>query len=449
MVEKGMQSEPGLVVVGINHHASQVEVRERFWIGESRLYPALHKLAGARGIEEAIILSTCNRTEFILWADDPGEATNSVQEFLVREHGLQPSEWTEFYHYSGEEALAHVFRVTASLDSMVVGEPEITGQVKAAWAKAQQAGTTGRFLDALFQKALTVSKRVRNETAIGVAAVSVPYAAVELARQIFGSLAKRSVMVLGAGKMGEMSARYLMNQGASTVWVANRTIEHAQALAQELGGEAVPFEDRWQHLAKADIVISSTGCPHIILSREDAVRIHQARQGRPIFMIDIAVPRDIDSAVRDVPGVFLYDIDDLEQVVERNRSERLVAAVHAERLVTEEAHSFLRKLDGERVVPTIVALRGRLEEILQQELESYRSEAGPLTPEQEQHLETVTARLVHRIAGQLARELRQVPERPEQDQLAAAIRKLFRLPRSVKTERVVAGLAQQITARSH
>jgi len=445
----GETLEPALIIVGINHHTSQVEVRERFWIGDARLYAALHELAGAPEIEEVVILATCNRTEFILWADDPDAASEVVRQFLIREHGLRPEEWSDFYRLAGEAALVHIFRVTSSLDSMVVGEPEITGQVKAAWAKAQQAGTTGRFLDAVFQKALTVSKRARNETAIGVAAVSIPYAAVELARQIFGSLAKRNVMVLGAGKMGEMSARYLLNEGASAVWVTNRTLGHAQALAKELGGEAVAFEDRWQRLAQADIVISSTGCPHVILSREDAVRIHESRQGRPIFLIDIAVPRDIDPGVRDVPGVFLYDIDDLEQVVERNRNERRAAATQAEKLVAVEARSFLRKLDGERVVPTIVALRSRLEELLEQELEGYRGEAGPLTPEQEQHLEALTARLARRIAGQLARELKQASARPEQDQLTAAIRKLFRLPKTERTERAVAGLAQQLTARSN
>jgi glutamyl-tRNA reductase len=256
-------------------------------------------------------------------------------------------------------------------------------------------------------------------------------------------------MVLGAGKMSEISAKCLVKEGASAVWVVNRTLEHAQQLATELGGEALAFENRWERLAQADIILSSTGCPHVIVTREDAVRIHQARHGRPIFMIDIAVPRDIDPGVRDVPGVFLYDIDDLEQVVERNRSERLAAAAQAEKLVAEEARHFARKLEGERVVPTIVALRGRLEEILRLELENYRGEAGPLTADEEQHLAALTARLTQRIAGQLARELKQAAERPEQEQLAAAIRKLFRLPKAERAERRVAALAEQLTARSN
>ena len=325
--------EAALVVIGVNHRTTRVETRERFWVGEGRLYEVLRQLRGAAGIEEVVVLATCNRTEFILWASDPAAASAEVQALLVRKHGLSSEEWAGFYRLVGDQALTHVFRVTASLDSMVVGEPEITGQVKSAWSKAQQAGATGRFLDAVFQKALSVSKRVRNETAIGAAAVSVPYAAVELAKQIFGSLKGRKVLVLGAGKMSELSARYLVANGASAIWVTNRTYARAVELAGKLGGCAVPFEERWKHLADADIVLTSTGCPHVILSKEDAERIRGARQGRPVFLIDIAVPRDIDPAVRDVPGVFLYDIDDLEQVVEHNLSQRHAAAAEAEKLV--------------------------------------------------------------------------------------------------------------------
>jgi glutamyl-tRNA reductase len=404
-----------------------VEVRECFWVSESRAYDALRQLRGCDGIEEVVVLATCNRTEFILWAADSSSALSAAQSFLEREYGMQPGEWECFYRLSGEEALAHVFRVAASLDSMVIGEPEITGQAKSAWVRAQQAGATGRFLDAVFQKALSVSKRVRNETAIGAAAVSVPYAAVELARQIFGSLEGRKVLVLGAGKMGELSARYLVSSGASAVWVTSRTYAHAVELASKLGGCAVPFEQRWEHLANADIVLSSTGCPHVVLTKEDAERIRQARQGRPVFLIDIAVPRDIDSAVREVPGIFLYDIDDLEQVVERNRSQRQAAAVEAEKIVARETAGFARKLAAERVVPTITAMRAHLEQIRSEEIERYRREFGPLGTEEEHALDALTLKMVQRISNELARELKQVPEQPEQDQLTAALRRLFHL----------------------
>jgi glutamyl-tRNA reductase len=416
-----------LVVIGLNHKTAPVEIREKFWLSESRRVEALQALAHSRGIEEAVVLATCNRTEFLLWADEIPAAIESTKTFLAQSFGLEASEWNCFYCRVGGEALAHIFRVTSSLDSMVVGEPEITGQVKSAWAMAQQAGTTGRFLDAVLQKALNVSKRARNETAIGEAPVSVPYAAVELARQIFGRLDGRKVLVLGTGKMGELSARNLLSKGATAVWVTNRTYEHALTLAKDLGGEAIPFEDRWQHLADADIVISSTGCPHFLLKKEDAERIHQKRAGRPVFLIDIAVPRDIDPEVRKVPGVFLYDIDDLERVVARNLSQRHAAAVEAEKLVLKEAQGFREKLLAERIVPTIVALRRRLEEIRTAEMERFRAEAGPLSVAEEQAVEALTAQIVGRIAGQLARELKHVPERPEQEALAAAVERLFGL----------------------
>lgn len=437
--ESGLEST--LAVIGINHRTSPVEVRERFCVGESQRYETLQALVGSPGIEEAVVLSTCNRTEFIVWASDVSPAAESVDAYLRRSCGMQAKESSYFYRFVSEEALVHVFRVAVSLDSMVVGEPEITGQVKSAWAKAQRAGTTGRFLDAVFQKALSVAKRVRNETSISSSAVSVPYAAVELAKQIFGRLEGRKVLILGTGKMGELAARYLLSSGAATVWVASRTFEHAASLAEKLGGVAIAFEQRSKHLAEADIVISSTGCPHAILLREDAERMHQLRSGRPVFLIDIAVPRDIDPAVREVPGVYLYDIDDLERVVARNLSERQAAAAAAERIVAREARDFLGKLTAERVVPTIVAVRERLETIRRQELDRYRSECGALDPAGEQALEALSSQLVQRIAGQLARELKQVVGPDEQDKVAASLRRVFGLAEESAARRRAASAA--------
>jgi glutamyl-tRNA reductase len=267
---------------------------------------------------------------------------------------------------------------------MVVGEPQVISQVKQAWQQAQKMGATGRFLDAVLQKALTVSKRVRSETAIGNAAVSIPYAAVELARQIFSTLENKKVLLLGAGKMSELSARGLLNHGASSVRVINRTLEHATELAAKLGGCAIPFEERWQHMAEADIIISSTSCPHTILSREEAEilmseRKSRGRKDQPLVIVDIAMPRDIDSGVRDVEGIFLYDLDDLENVVDHNAGEREAAAAAAQKILQAEAQGFRRKLMAERVVPTIVALRLRLDEICRQELDSFRQENGPFS----------------------------------------------------------------------
>jgi glutamyl-tRNA reductase len=279
----------------------------------------------------------------------------------------------------------------------------------------------------VLQKALTVSKRVRSETAIGNAAVSIPYAAVELARQIFGTLENKKVLLIGAGKMSELSARGLLNHGASSVCVINRTLEHATELAAKLNGLAIPFEERWQHMAEADIIISSTSCPHTILSREEAELIIEKRREQPLVIVDIAMPRDIDSGVRDVKGVFLYDLDDLENVVDHNAAEREAAAAQAQKILKAEAQGFVRKLMAERVVPTIVALRLRLDEICRQELDSFRQENGPFPQDQDEMLSAIMSRMTQRIAGSLARELKELPEKVEQEQMTTALQRLFHL----------------------
>jgi glutamyl-tRNA reductase len=419
--------EPTLAVIGLNFRTSPVAVRERFWISEPRRYDALHQLVRSEGIEEVIVLATCNRTEFILWASDVPTAANSVLRFLTQEYQLRLCEWSHFYRLMDDVALTHIFRVSSSLDSMVLGEPEIAGQVKQAWAQAQEAGTTGRFLDAVMQKTLTVSKRTRTETAIGSSAVSVPYATVELSRNILGELKGREVLLIGAGKMSDRAAHYLMKAGANHVKVMNRTLDHAKEMAKKMGATAVPFEERTRYLKTADIIVSSTACPHYILSRQEAEEIAKERGRKPIVMIDIAVPRDIDPTVRDVEGIHLFDMDDLEQVVQRNAVGRQAAAEAAEKIVQEEVQGFRRKLMAERVVPTIVALRQRLDELCRQELEMLRKEFGPFTEDQDQALTTLTNHITQRIAGSLARELKELPERKEQDALTAAVSRLFQL----------------------
>ncbi len=433
--------EPALMVVGLNYRTAPVAVRERFWIGENRRCEALAQLSRAEGIEEVIVMATCNRTEFWLWAADVTLAANSVMRLLGAEYGLKLCEWKHFYRLLDEAALLHIFRVTSRLDSMVVGEPQVVSQVKESWKQAQKVGATGRFLDAVLQKALTVSERVCSETAIGNAAVSIPYAAVELAQQVLGTLENKKVLLLGAGQMSELSARELLNHGASSVCVINRTIEHAAELAAKLGGIAIPFEERWQHMADADIIISSTSCPHTILSREEAERMVRGRKGRqnedrPLVIVDIALPRDIDSGVRDVKGVFLYDLDDLENVTDKNAGEHEAAAADAQKILMAEAQGFRRKLMAERVMPTIVALRLRLDEICRQELDSFRQENGPFSKDQDEMLNAMMSRMTQRIAGSLARELKELPEKVQQEQMTTALQRLFHLQTA---EQAIAG----------
>ncbi len=419
--------EPTLAVIGLNFRTSPVAIRERFWISEARREEALQQLVRSEGIEEVIVLVTCNRTEFILWANDVPTASNSVLRFLTHSYDLKLCEWSHFYRLMDDIALTHIFRVVSSLDSMVLGEPEITGQMKAAWSLAQQAGTTGRFLEAVMQKAMTVSKRVRTDTAIGVSAVSVPYASVQLSREVLGTLEDREVLLIGAGKMSELAARYLKKAGANRLKVMNRTFANAEELARKMDATPVPYQDLLTHLKTADIIVSSSACPHYTVTRKDAEQIAAARQNQATVMIDIAVPRNVEPSVAEVDGIHLFDMDDLEQAVSVNSRGRQDAAEDAEKIVQAEMQGFRRKLMAERVVPTIVALRQRLDHVCRQELETLRQEFGPFTEDQDQALTALTAHITQRIAGSLSRELKGLSERNEQDALASAITRLFHL----------------------
>jgi len=425
------------MVVGLNYRTAQMAVRERFWIPENRRCETVLQLSTAEGIDEVIVLSTCNRTEFVMWANDVTLAANSVMRLLGAEYGLKLCEWKHFYRLLDEAALLHIFRVASCLDSMVVGAPQIVPQVKEAWQQAQKVGASGRFLDAVLQKALAISERVRSETAIGKASVSIPSTAVEFARQIFGTLENKKILLIGAGEMSELAASGLLNQGSSVrVDVINRTFENAAELAAKLGGTAIPFEERRQRMAETDIIISSTSCPHTVLSREEVETIVGGRKNRPLVIVDLAMPRDVDPAVRHVKGVFLCDLDDLENVTDPCADERKVAAVEAHKIVHDEAQGFRRKLMAERVVPTIVALRLRLDEICAKELDAFRQENGPFARDQDEMLNAMMSRMTQRIAGSLARELKELPEKVQQEQMTTALQRLFHLQ---TPEQVVAG----------
>src|SRR5579859_1865862 len=265
--------EPMLMVVGLNHHTAPLAMRERFWMGENRRYEVLRQLSLAEGIEEIAILSTCCRTEFLVWADEPTLAANSILQFLGVSYGLKLSEWQHFYRLLDDAALTHIFRVAAGLDSVVLGELEIASQLRSAWEQARTVGAVGRFLNAILEKALSVSEQVHNGTALGHLTVSIPSAALELTRQIFGSLDGRSVLLLGAGKASELTVRQMIEAGAGPVVVIDHLPARANELAAKLGGTSAPLGDRWKYLLRADIVVSATGCPHVVLTREEGERI--------------------------------------------------------------------------------------------------------------------------------------------------------------------------------
>lgn len=419
--------ESTLMVIGLNHRTAPLAMRERFWIGENRGYEVLRKLKSAEGIEEIVVLSTCCRTEFLVWASEPTLAANSILQFLGAEHGLKLSEWQHFYRLLDEAALVQIFRVTSGLDCLVLGEPQIVAHVKTAWEQARTVGSAGRFLNAILEKALSVGEQVRTETSLSRCTVSIPSAARELACQIFGSLANRRILLMGTGKTSELAARQMIEHGAGSVVVIDQSANKAREQAEKLGGTAATLADRWKCMLRADIVISATGCPHVVLTREEAERIADERNRVALVIVDMGIPRDVDPEVRRVDGILLYDLEGLERAVKGRGGERSAAVAQAEAIVAVEARAFLSKLKSQSVVPTSVALRQRLEEICRQELESFIEERGPFTREQDQSLHAITAQVIQKIASSLARELKELPEKEDQERMTAAVTRLFHL----------------------
>ncbi len=385
------------IVYGMNHASAPLPVREKVAFPEQELKDAMRRLRQADGVEEAFILSTCNRTEIIVhMRQDTGPG--ALARFLASERQVSGEELERHcYLYTEREAVRHVFRTAASLDSMVVGEAQILGQVKEAYALADRVGSLGPVLDALLRRAFTVAKRVRTETGIARHPVSIAYAAVGLARDIFGALDDRTAMIVGAGKMARLAAQHLVGNGVQSVLVANRSYQRADELARELRGRAVPFDRLFEEMENADIVIASTAAPHLVILREHAQQLSRARRGRPIFFIDIAVPRDVDPKVNEVDNVYLYDIDDLQGVVQAGLDERQKEMRVAEAIVERETEAFLSWLKSLEVTPTIVDLRRHLHEIADHEVERFRSKMPGLTPGQDEAVRQMAASLVNKL----------------------------------------------------
>ena len=384
----------GLFVVGLNHRAAPVEVREAVAFAKDARADDLRRVREAAELSEAVVLSTCNRVE--VWGAGDEAAVERVAALLLARGGRPATDAALLYRLAGEEAVRHLFRVPCGLDSLVLGEPQILGQVKEAYHAAEEAGTLGGRLAALRNHALAAAKRVRTDTGIGRHAVSVSHVAVELAIKIFGHVRGVRVMVVGAGKMSGLAARRLAREGADLT-VVGRTEARAVELAAALGGRALSFDKMAAELATADVVLTGTAAPTTIIHAPDVEVAARARRGRPLFLIDIALPRDVDPAVRAIPGVFLYDLDDLHGVAAANLRERQREAGSAEKLVEEEVRRYLGDERARGAVPSVTELRQRAEGIRRAELEKARRHMGPLTPEQDRALEAVSTAIVNKL----------------------------------------------------
>jgi glutamyl-tRNA reductase len=387
-----------LFVAGLSHRNAPVELREQLAVEEDKLRELLGDVHGSGVARELLIVSTCNRVEVYGDAEVPGEARAAVFRHLCRHRGVETGTVeSQLYTHLEGDAVRHAFRVASSLDSMLVGEPQILGQVKDAFALAQACSTVGPVLHTLFTQAFAVAKRVRTETEIARHAVSISFAAVELARKIFDGLEGKSVLLVGAGKMGTLAARHLIDHGAFPVYIANRTWARAQAMARTLSGTPVPFEELDTALTTVDIVITSTGAASPVIRRDAVQRVMHARRGRPLFFIDIAVPRDVDPGVNTLADVYAYDIDDLRQVVEANLRERSREAQRAESLVDREVGKFEARLRDVEVIPTIVSLRERLEEIRVSEVRRAVARLSDASPETRAALEALSTGIVNKV----------------------------------------------------
>lgn len=352
-----------LMVLGLNHKTAPVEVRECFSFGEEHIRPLLHALCHSGDVAECVLLSTCNRTEVYAVVDEVDDAQPEIYQVLLPAAGADSSALAHFYCYADQDAVRHLFQVSASLDSLVIGEGQILSQVKRAYALAREAGTTGAVLNTLFNRAIKVGKRVRSETRIAYNAVSVSYVAVELAKSLFGDLSSCKVLLLGAGQMSELTARHLVDSGVRTVFVSNRNHARALQLAERFDGQAVPFDDFWRAAVHADIIITSTGAPHYLIRAHDVAHLMPRREGRAIIFIDIAVPRDVEPEVAAIAGVRLYNIDDLEEVVKANLRERQQEAAAAESIIAEEMAELEEKFRYLTCRPVLVQLAARAENV--------------------------------------------------------------------------------------
>ncbi|MDP9191832.1 MAG: glutamyl-tRNA reductase [Acidobacteriota bacterium] len=417
-----------LILAGLNHRTAPLEVRERLSVSDAKLEEATQSLRSIAGVEGAALLSTCNRVEAIVSTRDEDAITEIVDWMAARASTVRVELEKHLYIVRHADVVRHLFRVASGLDSMIVGEPQIGGQFKKAFHTAQKLGALDSLLVQLCENTLRVAKKVRTETGIGENAVSVPYAAVELAKKIFGDLRGLHVLLLGTGEIGELTAEHLHAQEVKQVFVANRSYERAAELAERFGGAAVNFDDLDGHLTRCDIVIASTAAPHFIVEAHHVARALETRRKRNIFLIDLSVPRNINPAVAEIDGAYLYNIDDLQQVADANVEKRHARALDAEQIVQREVEAFRKRLVAQDAVPTILELQQRLDDIRSGELEKCLRKMGPMTAEQRAAVEMFSSQLVNKILHYPILELKEASEEPqERESLRRTIRKIFGL----------------------
>ncbi|HEV2724026.1 MAG TPA: glutamyl-tRNA reductase [Thermoleophilaceae bacterium] len=423
-----------LLALGVSHKTAPLAVRERLALPDRRAADVLAELTAHAAIHEAVAISTCNRAELYLMASDTVEAESAALGILAKQAEIRPTELTaSLYAKRGVEAVRHLFGVAAGLESMIVGEAEIQGQVKRAYELARLEGATGPITNRLFMEALAAGKRVRTETSVGRSRVSVSSVAVELAAELLGDLSSRRVLVIGAGENGELTAKALRERGVHTVFVANRHYDRAIGLAQRFDGAAVRIDDLPVQLAAADIVVSCTSSPHQILGREELELVTREREGRRLVLIDIAVPRDVDASVRDLPGVTLFDMDDLQRAVTRTIDVREAEATRAQALVEQDTERFERWLSSLDVVPTIASLRARGNSIVEQVLRENEPRWESLSEADRKQLGVVARAVVSRMLHEPTMRLKGAVGEESAYVYVHALRELFGLDDAAPT----------------
>ena len=417
-----------LIVVGLSHKTAPVEIRERLSFPAQTIGEPLNRLCTAYEINEGVIISTCNRVEVFAVTRDIEKGLWQVKKFLSEYHNI-PLEGLDkhLYAYTSEDAVRHIFRVSSGIDSMIIGEPQILGQVKDAYGYALQHKTAGVIMNKLFHKAFSVAKRIRTETKIGSSAVSVSYAAVELAKKIFGTLEGKIAMLIGAGEMAELAARHLLSSGVQEIIVANRTYEKAIEMAKGFNGTPIMFREFTHYLKKVDIVITSTAAPKFIIHPEQIEEVIKERKNRSMFFIDISVPRNIDPLINNIDNIYLYNVDDLQGVVEANLKERAKEAKEAESIINEELGNFHRWVKSLDVVPTIVALKKKFEEIRKGEMEKALSGMNNLQEKDKETINAMTKAIINKVVHDPVTHLKKEADKVEGDFYIEAARKLFDL----------------------